>query len=83
MKSEQFCILMSQQGHLAVVTDKTLLKCIQKCFNCESEVVKALAQLGKLAPAKLCNDLMDWNVEQGLLLYHRIGLSMDPAHFAD
>ena len=28
-----------------------------------------LTQLGKLVPAKFCNDLTDWNVEQGLLLY--------------
>ena len=31
----------------------------------------------------MARNIIDWNVEQGLLLYHRIGLSIDPAHFAD
>ena len=40
---------------------------ICKFSDRELEVVEVLTQLGKLAPAKLCNDLTDWNIEQGLL----------------
>ena len=69
LKPERFRILANQRGHLAVVADKALLKRIRECSDREPEVVEALAQLGKLAPAKLRNDLTDWNVEQGLLLY--------------
>lgn len=30
----------------------------------------ALHKLDKLGPVHLQNDLVDWNTEQGLLLYH-------------
>ena len=52
-----------------MVVDKTLLKRIRECPDREPEVVEALKKVEQLGPARLRNDLTDWNVEQGLLLY--------------
>ena len=52
-----------------VVPEKALLQHICKCGEQEQEVVDVLSKLDKLGPAHLQNDLVDWNSEQGLLLY--------------
>ena len=69
LRPEQFRILANRQGHLAVVADKALLKRIRECPDREPEVIEALKKVEQLGPARLRNDLTDWNVEQGLLLY--------------
>ena len=52
-----------------MVPEKALLRRIRECGEREQEVVDALSKLDKLGPARLQNDLVDWNSEQGLLLY--------------
>ena len=52
-----------------MVPEKALLRCIRECGEREQEVAEALSKLDKLGPAHLQNDLVDWNTEQGLLLY--------------
>lgn len=69
LRPEQFRILASRRGHLAVVPDKALLKRIRKCQDFEPAVVEALKHVKKLGPATLRNDLVDWNIEQDLLQY--------------
>ena len=55
---------------MSVVPEKALLCRIRECGEHEQEVAGALSKLDKLGPARLQNDLVDWNTEQGLLLYH-------------
>ena len=54
---------------MSVVPEKALLRRIRECGEHEQEVVDALSKLDKLGPAHLQNNLVDWNSEQGLLLY--------------
>ena len=61
---------------MSVVPEKALLRRIRDCGEREQEVVEALSKLDKLGPARLQNDLVDWNTEQGLLLYR--GQVMSP-----
>ena len=56
-------------GHMSVVPEKALLQCICDCGERKQEVVDALNKLNKLGPARLQNNLVDWNTEHGLLLY--------------
>ena len=69
LRPEQFRLLAARRGHNAVVADKALLKRIRTCSEREQEVAEALQKVEKLGPARLQNDLVDWNVEQGLILY--------------
>ena len=69
LRPEQFRLLAARRGHNAVVADKALLKRIRTCSEREQEVAEALQKVEKLGPARLQSDLVDWNVEQGLILY--------------
>ena len=66
---DQFRVLAACRGHAAVVADKAILRQIHECPSKDAEVVDALKKIEKLGPAGLRRDLVDWNVEQGLLLY--------------
>ncbi len=70
LQLEQIQILAVQRGHTSFIADKVLLHKIWACPTCDMEVVEALRTVRQLGPAGLCCDLVDWNVEQGLLLYH-------------
>ena len=69
LRHDQFRVLVARRGHAAVVADKAVLRQIRKCPSKDAEVVDALKKIEKLGPAGLRRDLVDWNVEQGLLLY--------------
>ena len=65
---------------MLVVPEKALLRHICDCGEHKQEVVDALNKLDKLGPARLQNDLVDWNTEQGLLLYRgRVYVPKDDA----
>ena len=51
------------------MADKALLKRIHTCSEREQEVAEAVQKVEKLGPARLHSDLIDWNIEQGLILY--------------
>ena len=69
LKPKQFRVLAAKRGHLSIVPEKALLQHIRKCGKCKQEVTEALSKLESLGPACLQNNLVDWNTEQGLLLY--------------
>ena len=69
LQPERFRVLAAKRGHLSVVPEKALLRCIHECGEREQEVVDALSKLDKLRPVHLQNNLVDWNSKQGLLLY--------------
>ncbi|PIL29421.1 hypothetical protein GSI_09473 [Ganoderma sinense ZZ0214-1] len=69
LQSNRFRVLAAKRGHMSVVPEKALLRHIRECGECKQEVADALSKLDKLGPARLQNDLVDWNTEQGLLLY--------------
>ena len=69
LQPSHFQVMAAKRGHLSVVPEKALLRRIRECGEREQEVVDALGKLNSLGPARLQNDLVDWNTEQGLLLY--------------
>ncbi|PIL26327.1 hypothetical protein GSI_12083 [Ganoderma sinense ZZ0214-1] len=76
LQPDCFRVLAAKRGHMSVVPEKALLRRIRECGEREQEVADALSKLDKLGPARLQNDLVDWNTEQGLLLYR--GRSLCP-----
>ena len=80
LQPDRFRVLAAKRGHMSVVPEKALLRRIRDCGEREQEVVEALSKLDKLGPARLQNDLVDWNTEQGLLLYRgRVYVPKDDA----
>ena len=69
LSPERFRILAAKRGHMSLVPEKSLLRRIRECSDRDQVVVDALQKLDKLGPARLQSDLVDWNVEQDLLLY--------------
>ncbi|PIL29076.1 hypothetical protein GSI_09124 [Ganoderma sinense ZZ0214-1] len=80
LQPDHFRVLAAKRGHMSVVPEKALLRRIRECGEREQEVADALSKLDKLGPARLQNDLVDWNTEQGLLLYRgRVYVPKDDA----
>ena len=80
LQPSHFQVMAAKRGHLSVVPEKALLRRIRECGEREQEVVDALGKLNSLGPARLQNDLVDWNTEQGLLLYRgRVYVPKDDA----
>ncbi|PIL31772.1 hypothetical protein GSI_06476 [Ganoderma sinense ZZ0214-1] len=80
LQPDWFRVLAAKRGHMSVVPKKALLRRIRECGEREQEVADVLSKLDKLGPARLQNDLVDWNTEQGLLLYRgRVYVPKDDA----
>ncbi|PIL30448.1 hypothetical protein GSI_07147 [Ganoderma sinense ZZ0214-1] len=80
LQPDRFRVLAAKRGHMSVVPEKALLRRIRECGEHEQEVADVLSKLDKLGPACLQNDLVDWNTEQGLLLYRgRVYVTKDDA----
>ncbi len=69
LRLEQIRIVAAQRGYAFVIADKAVLHKIRVCPMRDMEVIEALRTVRQLGPAGLCHELVNWNIEQGLLLY--------------